>query len=95
MPNANRRHSATERARHYMTGIAPSSPCIALFKDGELAHVLERRHIEMITETDVATNLIEAFDKNCSRQGPSVEPDVYDKLENARQCGSSIPPNSP
>ena len=87
--------SATERARHYMKDIPPSSPCIALFKDGKLAHMLERRHIEQQTERDVARSLTDAFDKHCTRQGPSVAPEVFEKLQNASQCGSTIPPNMP
>ena len=63
---------ATERAREHMVGVAPSSPSVALFKDGELVHMLERRHIEMMNDEMVAQNLTEAFDKYCSRQGPSV-----------------------
>ena len=55
--------SATERARQYMTNVAPSSPCIALFKDGEMVHVLERRHIETMSEETIAQNLAEASDK--------------------------------
>ena len=72
-------------------GIPPSSPSVALFKDGELIHVLERRHIEMMNEEMVSQNLVEAFDKHCSRQGPSVSKEVYDNLATSRQCGSSVP----
>jgi putative YphP/YqiW family bacilliredoxin len=87
--------SATERARQLMTDIPPSSPCIALFKDGKPVHVLERRHIERMMEADVASDLISAFDNNCSADGPSVDPEVYAKLNHARQCGSSVPPSMP
>lgn len=70
---------ATERAREHMVGVAPSSPAIALFKDGKLVHMLERRHIERMTEQDVAQKLTNAFDEHCSRQGPSVAREVYEK----------------
>ena len=73
---------ATERAREHMVGIAPSSPSIALFKDGKLVHMLERRHIERLTEQDVAQKLANVFDEHCARQGPSVAPDVYGKARN-------------
>ena len=82
---------ATERAREHMVGVAPSSPSVALFKDGELVHMLERRHIEMMNDEMVAQNLTEVFDKYCSRQGPSVPREEYEKVEHARQCGSSVP----
>lgn len=83
--------AATERARQYMVGVPPSSPAIGLFKDGELVHMLERRHIERMTEQDVARNLTEAFEKHCSRSGPSIPSEQYAKLVHARACGSSIP----
>jgi len=72
---------ATERARERMVGIAPSSPSVALFKDGALVHMLERRHIERMTDQEVAQNLREAFDKNCERKGPSVAPEAYQKAK--------------
>ncbi len=83
--------SATDRARTYMKGVAPSSPCVALFKDGKLAHTLERRHIERMTDVDLASNLAAAFDQHCQHPGPSVPPEVYEKLRPQRACGSSIP----
>jgi putative YphP/YqiW family bacilliredoxin len=86
---------ATERARQHMADVPPSSPCIALFKDGELVHVLERRHIEMMNEEMVAQNLVEAFDEHCARQGPSVPKEVYENVVTSRQCGSSIPMFNP
>lgn len=82
---------ATERAREYMKDIPPSSPSVALFKDGELVHMLERRHIEMMNEEMVAANLVEAFEQHCTRQGPSVSKDVYESVVSTRQCGSSVP----
>ncbi len=83
--------AAVEQARGYMTGVMPSSPAIALFKDGELVHMLERHHIERMDANAVAFNLSAAFDKFCSKQGPSVSPEVYAKLQPEQQCGSSIP----
>ena len=72
---------ATERARERMVGIAPSSPSIALFKDGELVHMLERRHIERMTDQEVAQNLGIAFEQNCEREGPSVAQEIYQKAK--------------
>ena len=86
---------ATEKARAHMAGVAPSSPSIALFKDGELVHMLERRHIEMMNEEMVAQNLSEAFDQHCSRQGPSVPKEVYESSGIQGQCGSSVPLYNP
>jgi putative YphP/YqiW family bacilliredoxin len=83
---------AVEQARSYMGQIPPSSPCIALFKDGKPAHVLERRHIERMSALDIANNLSGAYDQLCSRPGPSVPPEVFEKNEHVDVCGSSIPP---
>ena len=86
---------ATERARDHMTGIAPSSPSVALFQDGKLVYMLERRHIERMNDEIVAQTLGEAFDRFCSRRGPSVPKEVYESLETTRRCGSSIPLYNP
>lgn len=56
---------ATRRARDYMTGYAPSSPSIALFKDGKLVHMIERFQIEGRAASDIAADLIGAFDAHC------------------------------
>ena len=82
---------ATQHARERMPQVAPSSPSVGLFKDGELVYALERRHIERMTPDQIATELAKAFRQHCSRTGPSVPPDVYGKLVHARQCGSQIP----
>jgi putative YphP/YqiW family bacilliredoxin len=56
---------ATARARSYFTGYAPSSPQIALFNEGRLVFMLERRNIEGRNARDIATDLIAAFDQYC------------------------------
>jgi len=56
---------ATERAREYLLPYPPSSPSIALFKDGKLVHFLERHHIEGRTAETIAENLKMAFDRYC------------------------------
>lgn len=57
---------ATERARSYFTGYGPSSPSIALLKDGKLVYMLERFQIEGRDATQIAGELKRAFDKHCS-----------------------------
>lgn len=57
---------ATERARSYFTGYGPSSPSIALFKDGELVYMLERFEIEGRDADEIASELTQAFDKHCA-----------------------------
>lgn len=56
---------ATERARDYLLPYPPSSPAIAIFKDGKLAHMLERHQIEGNTAEAIAGNLKQAFDHFC------------------------------
>lgn len=56
---------ATERAREYLLPYPPSSPSIALFKDGKLVHFLERHHIEGRSAEIIAANLKMAFDAYC------------------------------
>jgi len=56
---------ATDRARSYFTGYGPSSPSIAILKNGELVYMLERRQIEGRDATQIADELTQAFDKHC------------------------------
>lgn len=56
---------ATEKAREYLLPYPPSSPSIALFKDGKLVHFLERHHIEGRSADLISTNLKMAFDAFC------------------------------
>ena len=56
---------AVEQARKYFLPYPPSSPSIALFKDGKLVHFLERHHIEGGSAIMIAENLIEAYNEFC------------------------------
>ncbi|MBL0051393.1 MAG: BrxA/BrxB family bacilliredoxin [Bacteroidetes bacterium] len=56
---------ATAQARKYTAPYPPSSPCIALFKDGKLAHFIERHHIEGRSAEMIAENLQMAFEEYC------------------------------
>ena len=57
---------ATRRARTYFTGFQPSSPSIALFRNGELVYMLERFQIEGRDATQIAGELTKAFDEHCA-----------------------------
>lgn len=57
---------ATARARTYFTGYLPSSPSIALMRDGKLLYMLERSDIEGRDPRSIAVDLITAFDRFCS-----------------------------
>lgn len=56
---------ATDAARSLMIPFPPSSPCIALFKDGELVHMLERHHIEGRSAEVISENLRQAYNQFC------------------------------
>jgi len=82
---------ATARARELMPKVVPSSPSVVIFNDGAPVYVLERRQIERMNANDIAAELVKAFSQHCTRQGPSVSPDIYGQVVHARQCGSQIP----
>ncbi|TDL99825.1 MAG: BrxA/BrxB family bacilliredoxin [Flavobacteriaceae bacterium] len=56
---------AVDKAREFMMPFPPSSPCVALFKDGELVHILERHHIEGRNAQMIAENLSGAYQEHC------------------------------
>tara|TARA_Y100001933_G_scaffold264680_1_gene331787 strand:- start:70549 stop:71025 length:477 start_codon:yes stop_codon:yes gene_type:complete len=56
---------AVETARKHMVPFPPSSPSMALFKDGELVHMIERHHIEGRPAELIAENLMEAYNEFC------------------------------
>ncbi len=59
-------NDATGRARAYFTGMMPSSPSIAILKDGKLVYMLERRQIEVSSADQIASELRRAFDTHCA-----------------------------
>ncbi len=63
---------ATERARDYFTGYQPSSPAIAILKDGEVVYMLERHQIENKWPQQIAQELTSAFDKYCATTTTAV-----------------------
>lgn len=56
---------ATDRARSYFAPYPPSSPQIALFRNGALVHMLERKNIEGRSPEDIARDLVTAFETHC------------------------------
>nr|WP_321415135.1 BrxA/BrxB family bacilliredoxin [uncultured Allomuricauda sp.] len=56
---------AVATARNHMVPFPPSSPSMALFKDGELVHMIERHHIEGRPAELIAENLMEAYNEHC------------------------------
>ncbi len=58
---------ATERARSYFEGHPPSSPSIAILRDGKLVYLMQRSQIEQSTAQQIAAELMRAFDEFCAR----------------------------
>jgi putative YphP/YqiW family bacilliredoxin len=63
---------ATRAARGYFTGYAPSSPQIAMFKDGRIVFMLERYQIEGRSADAIAADMTAAFDKYCAKETSTV-----------------------
>jgi putative YphP/YqiW family bacilliredoxin len=57
---------ATERARSYFAGYPPSSPSLALFREGKLVHMMQRSDIEHRDAADIANELKRVFDQHCA-----------------------------
>jgi putative YphP/YqiW family bacilliredoxin len=58
---------ATERARSYFDGNPPTSPAIAILRDGKLAYLMQRYVIEQATAQQIAGELVRAFDEFCAK----------------------------
>jgi putative YphP/YqiW family bacilliredoxin len=56
---------ATARARSYFEGNPPTSPQVALFKDGKLVYLMQRHQIEGRDAPEIAADLVAAFEKHC------------------------------
>ena len=58
---------ATERARSYFEGNPPTSPAVAILRDGKLVYLMQRFIIEQSTAQDIAAELVRAFDEFCAK----------------------------
>ncbi|HSD64430.1 MAG TPA: BrxA/BrxB family bacilliredoxin [Ignavibacteriaceae bacterium] len=88
---AGQEREAVDKIRQYIGNFPPSSPSIAIFKNGKLLYFMQRYNIEGRSAAEIAEDLREAFDELCTKQGPSVPPEVFEKVTYAVQCGSKIP----
>jgi putative YphP/YqiW family bacilliredoxin len=64
---------ATERARSYFEGNPPSSPAIAILRDGKLIYLMQRYVIEQATAQQIAGELVRAFDEHCVKTAVSEQ----------------------
>jgi putative YphP/YqiW family bacilliredoxin len=78
---------ATARAREHLAGIPPSSPFMALIKNGDPVYLIERRHIEGRSANAIAADLVHAFDKYCgtdtlAEEGPETPEMAAPRMSN-------------
>lgn len=84
--------AAVDRVRqHYLAEFPPSSPSLALFKNGRPVYMMHRREIEGRSPEDIARRLVKVFDQYCRRPGPSISAEQFEQLQHAIACGSKIP----
>jgi putative YphP/YqiW family bacilliredoxin len=88
---AGQERDAVNRIRLQLDGFPPSSPSIALFKDGKVLHFMQRHQIEGRTATEIANDWKEIFNQHCSNKGPSISPEQFAEVNHAVACGSKIP----
>jgi putative YphP/YqiW family bacilliredoxin len=68
---AGQEKEATDRARGYFTGYPPSSPSVAILRDGKLVYMMQRRDIESREAGAIAADLKAALDKFCGKPVPT------------------------
>ena len=81
---------ATARFREHLAGVAPSSPFMALLKDGDPVFVLERRHIEGRSASAIAADLRDAYATYCGPAGADA-PDTPGRPETAESVPNGLP----
>ena len=82
--------AAVRRLREALEPNLPSSPAMALFKNGELVEMIHRHNIENHSAQEVAAHLVEVFNHKCSAEGPSIPREKYNKLVSPDICGSTL-----
>ncbi len=88
---AGQEKDAVDRIRLQLDGFPPSSPSIALFKDGKVLHFMQRHQIEGRTAAEIANDWKEIFNRYCSNKGPSISQENFAEVNHAVACGSKIP----
>lgn len=81
---------ATDHVReHYLAGIPPSSPFMALFRNGQPVYVIERKHIEGRSPNAIASDLVTAFETYCGEGDPPA--DAPSRPDVDTQTGNNLP----
>ena len=77
--------------QRFFSNYVPSSPCFALFRNGEIEFIMERKDLVDKSPEEIAEILTKVFEQQCKRTGPSISPEKYNKLDNVIMCSSNIP----
>lgn len=77
--------------QRFLSDYVPSSPCFVLFRNGTIEFIMERKDIVNKSPEEIADILTPLFDQKCTRQGPSISPEAYSKLDNVVMCSSNLP----
>lgn len=89
---AGQEKAAVERLRReHLNEFPPSSPSMALFKNGKALFMLHRYQIEGRSAEQIAEVLKQVFDEHCGNTGPSISPEQFAEVVHAKACGSKIP----
>jgi len=88
---AGQERDAVDAIRKHIKSFPPSSPSIALFKNGELIYFMPRYEIEGRSAEDISDSLRTKFNELCSAKGPSIPAEHFEKVMYAKVCGSKIP----
>lgn len=87
------REAVSHLRNKFLANVPPSSPFIALFKNGESIYTMPRHHIEGRDADEIAADLKNVFNQHCNAHGPSISSEKYKELVHAVACGSKIPLN--
>lgn len=88
---AGQEKEAVAKIRELIGDLPPSSPSVALFKNGELIHMMQRHEIEGRTPEEISEYWRAIFNQKCSNKGPSISPEQFSQVMYAKSCGSKIP----
>lgn len=85
------RDAVDQVRQQYLGQFPPSSPSMALFKDGKPVYMMHRSMIEGRMPQQIASELGRVFNEHCSRTGPSIPAEDFAQVSHAVACGSTIP----
>jgi len=88
---AGQERDAVDKIRELIGNYPPSSPSVALFKNGVLVHFMHRHEIEGRMPQQIADYWTKIFNGKCSKKGPSITPEQFSQVMHAKACGSKIP----